>query len=112
MDMFSRKSQAEDFAERTAGLSNEEVRKKELEQLVPERLQKPTCPTPCPDTPLNRYVKVYFASAEELAEFEKYVTVRNIGERTTTDTAKIVQALQAYTKRDVNVVDDADKQGG
>lgn len=94
MNFFTRKSQAEDFADLTAGMSNEEVRERELQQLVPERLQKPVCPAANPDTPLTRYVKVYFANSEELAEFEKYVTVRNIGERTSTDTATILEALR------------------
>lgn len=94
MKFFTRKSQAEDFSEKTAGMSNEEIRERELQQLAPERLQKPVCPAANPDTPLTRYVKLYFATSKDLAEFEKYVTVRNIGERTSTDAKTILDALR------------------
>ena len=94
MNIFKRKSQAATFEQDTEGLSNEEIRNMELQRLQPERLQKPVCADACADTPLNRYVKVYFSSPAQLEEFEKYVTVRHITERTTTDTAKIVEALR------------------
>lgn len=92
---FKRKSHIEEFEEKAKGKSNEEVRQLELELFPPEKLQKPTCPDPCPDTVLTRYVKVYFPTPELLEEFQKRVTVRHIGERTTTDTQKIVDALIA-----------------
>lgn len=96
--LFKRMSHVERYESLKDKLSNEELRELEMNTLVPVKLQKPTCPEAHVETPITRYVKVYFASEEALEEFCKYVTIKRMVERTTRDSGIILDALRKTTK--------------
>lgn len=96
---FSRKATQPQYEELSKGLSEPEKRELEAQLLKPEVLPKSPVPEPTYDSPLNRYVKVYFETPADLEKFCRYVRVNPSRERTTREGRTIADALEAYLQK-------------
>lgn len=91
---FARKATQPQYEELSANLSEAEKRELEMQLLKPEVLPKSPVDEPTYDSPLDRYVKVYFETPEDLDKFCKFVRVNPSRERTTREGARIANALE------------------
>jgi hypothetical protein len=91
---FARKATQPQYEELSANLSEAEKRELEMQLLKPEVLPKSPVGEPTYDSPLDRYVKVYFETPEDLDKFCKFVRVNPSRERTTREGARIANALE------------------
>lgn len=107
---FARKATQPQYEELSASMSESEKRELEMQLLKPEVLPKSPVPEPTYDSPLDRYVKVYFETPEDLEKFCRYIRVNPSRERTTREGAKIASALETVDagQREVNVVIETD----
>lgn len=94
---FARKATQPQYEELSQNLSDSEKRELEMQLLKPEVLPKSPVPEPPYDSPLDRYVKVYFETPEDLELFCKFVRVNPSRERTTREGAKIAKALESFS---------------
>lgn len=94
---FARKATQPQYEELSQNLSDSEKRELEMQLLKPEVLPKSPVPEPTYDSPLDRYVKVYFETPEDLELFCKFVRVNPSRERTTREGAKIAKALESFS---------------
>ena len=91
---FARKATQPQYEELSANLSDSEKRELEMQLLKPEVLPKSPVAEPTYDSPLDRYVKVYFETPEDLEKFCRFVRVNPSRERTTREGARIANALE------------------
>lgn len=91
---FARKATQPQYEELSANLSESEKRELEMQLLKPEVLPKSPVPEPTYDSPLDRYVKVYFETPEDLEKFCRFIRVNPSRERTTREGARIANALE------------------
>lgn len=90
---FNRKATQPQYEELSQHMSDSEKRELEMALLKPEVLPKSPVEEPTYDSPLDRYVKVYFETPEDLEKFCSFIRVNPSRERTTREGARIAKAL-------------------